>query len=76
MTTRRRQTAFHTFAWPIVIGVLSLGGLVAGLTGDGLPDLAAAALLGSTIIAILYAYSRASRPASPSNRLQRRKPPK
>lgn len=32
---RRRRSAAAIFAWPLGIGVLSAGGLVAGLMGEG-----------------------------------------
>ncbi|HWL04175.1 MAG TPA: hypothetical protein VNQ99_04450 [Xanthobacteraceae bacterium] len=34
----RRQTLTKIFAWPLVIGVLSITGLIAALVGDGIWD--------------------------------------
>ena len=65
MTARpNHRSTGRIFAWPLILGALSLAGLVAGLTGDGFRDIAAWALLGSTLVAIAHAFWRASRPVS------------
>ena len=58
-----RRTTAAVFAWPLVIAVLSLVGLIAGLTGDGARDVLAWLLLGSAPATIAFSYWRASRPA-------------
>lgn len=62
-SSRRTRSAGAIFAWPLLIGVLSLVGLVIGLTGDGARDVIAWLLLGSTILAIAIAILRARKPA-------------
>jgi|GEM_PF-408382 len=59
---RRTRSIGAIFAWPLLIGMLSLVGLVIGLTGDGARDLIAWLLLGSTIVAIAIAILRACKP--------------
>ncbi|MDG5487203.1 hypothetical protein ACNI3Q_02515 [Sphingomonas sp. FW199] len=44
-----------TFALPVLIGVLSLGGLVLALAGDGVSDLIAAAALATPVAAAAMA---------------------
>ncbi len=53
----RRSTA-QVFAVPLVLLIASLAGLVLGLTGDGLRDLASAALLLLPLLAIAAAWQR------------------
>ena len=55
--TRRRSNA-QVFAWPLLFGLASLLGLVLGLTGDGLRDLACWVLLGLAPLVILAALLR------------------
>ena len=44
------------FAWPLFLGLASLGGLILGLTGDGLRDALAWLLLGTGPAAIVLAW--------------------
>lgn len=44
-----------TFAWPAIIALLSLAGLIGALTGDGLPDLLSALALAAPVVAVLWA---------------------
>lgn len=55
--TRRRSNA-QVFAWPLLIGLASLLGLVLGLTGDGFRDLACWVLLGLAPLVITVALLR------------------
>lgn len=74
MSSRFRSPSRSTaaiFAWPLVIGMLSLAGLIAGLTGGGGRDVAAWALLGSTLVAISIAFWRAKDPASSASKSPR-----
>ena len=64
MTVRHRRNTLDVFAWPILIAVLSLIGLIAGLTGEGFRDTAAWVLIGSTIVTIAIAFWRARRPVA------------
>lgn len=60
--TRHRQSALQVFAWPILIGLAAITGLVLGLTGDGLPDALAWLLVGLVpVLAIAGALRRARR---------------
>lgn len=74
MSSRSRSTA-AIFAWPLVIGMLSLVGLVAGLTGGGARDVAAWTLLGSTLVAIAHAFWRAKRFPSHTSQTPRNESP-
>lgn len=75
MTVRHRRSTPGIFAWPILIAVLSLTGLIAGLTGEGIRDTAASALLGSTIVTIAIAFWRARRPVAPKRSTSRNERP-
>lgn len=44
-----------TFAIPALVGVLSLGGLLLALTGDGIADLAASVALSVPVLATVLA---------------------
>ena len=55
--TRRNSNA-RVFAWPLLIGLASLLGLVLGLTGDGFRDLACWVLLGLAPLVITVALLR------------------
>lgn len=57
LRTARRSLA-RVFAIPLVLLVASLSGLILGLVGDGLPDLAASALLSVPLLAIAVAWHR------------------
>lgn len=58
--TSRRQTTAQVFAWPAAIGCAAIAGLVLGLTGDGLRDLAAWLLVGIAPLTIIAALLRRS----------------
>jgi hypothetical protein len=55
--TARRSLA-RIFALPLLLLAASLAGLIIGLTGDGWPDRAAAALLFLPLLAIAIAWHR------------------
>lgn len=55
--TARRSLA-QVFAMPLVLLVASSAGLILGLVGDGVPDLAASALLFTPLLAIAIALHR------------------
>lgn len=57
--TARQRTA-RIFAVPALLFLVTCAGLVLGLTGDGLPDLAAWLLLSLPILAVLRAWRRRS----------------
>lgn len=50
----------RTFAIPVVLGLLSLAGLVVALTGDGWRDILSWAALSAPLLAVLWAASRRS----------------
>jgi hypothetical protein len=54
----QRRSNLEVFAWPLVLGLASLLGLVLGLTGDGVRDLACWALLGLAPLVIIGALLR------------------
>ena len=55
--TARRSLA-QVFAMPLVLLVASLTGLILGLLGDSVPDLAACALLFTPFLAVAIAWHR------------------
>lgn len=56
-----RQSVAHVFALPLMLFVASVAGLVLGLTGEGLPDIAAWALLSLPLVAVAVAWRRRGR---------------
>lgn len=48
--------------WPLALALASLGGLILGLVGDGLPDVASWLLLGTLPLIIALAWLRRDRP--------------
>ena len=54
----RRNSNARVFAWPLMIGLASILGLVLGLTGDGFRDLACWVLLGLAPLVIMVALLR------------------
>ena len=58
--TSHRQSTAQVFAWPAAIGCAVLAGLVLGLTGDGLRDLAAWLLVGIAPLVIILVLLRPS----------------
>lgn len=56
--TSHRQSTAQVFAWPAAIGCAAIAGLVLGLTGDGLRDLAAWLLVGIAPLTIIAALLR------------------
>lgn len=63
-TRRARRTVGQVFALPLVLFVASVAGLVLGLTGRGLPDVAAWLLLSLPLLAVFVAWRRRGRPSS------------
>ena len=59
---RARQSLAVVFALPLVLFAASVLGLVLGLTGDGLPDVAAWMLLLLPILAVIVAWRRRGQP--------------
>lgn len=55
MSRRAAQTTRQVFAIPLVLAVLSLVGLVAALTGDGLRDALSWATLTVPVAAVAWA---------------------
>lgn len=62
--TAHPQSALRVFAWPLVIGLAALCGLILGLTGDGLPDIAAWLLVGLVPATAIVGALRRSRRTS------------
>lgn len=54
------QTLWAIFRWPLVLGVLSLAGLIGALLEDGLWDWLGAALIAGSVAAIVWARVRAT----------------
>lgn len=50
----------RTFALPLLIGVISIVGLLAALLGDGVYDGVSWLGLGIPVAAVIYAYARRS----------------
>ena len=59
--TLHQQSTGRIFRWPIAIGVASIAGLVLGLTGDGLRDVAAWVLVGIAPAVLIVGLLRRSR---------------
>ena len=59
---RARQSLVAVFALPLVLFATSVLGLVLGLTGDGLPDVAAWVLLSLPILGVIVAWRRRGQP--------------
>lgn len=53
------QTSWSVFRWPLLLGVLSLAGLVGALLADGLWDWLGAALIAASVVAVVWARARA-----------------
>lgn len=56
-----RFTLWQTFRAPLLVGVLSLAGLIGALLGDRAWDAAGAALLASPVVAAAWARLAAAR---------------
>jgi hypothetical protein len=56
-----RQSLIEVFAWPLVLSVIGLTGLVGALLADGLWDGLGAALVATALVAIVWARIRASK---------------
>ncbi len=56
-----RQSLIAVFAWPLILFVLGLTGLVGALLADGLWDGLGAALVSTAVVAIVWARIRAGR---------------
>lgn len=54
----RHRTISEIFVWPLVVGVLSLIGLVAALIGDGLWDAVSWATLLPPVAVVIWAWTR------------------
>ncbi|WP_206436025.1 hypothetical protein [Altericroceibacterium xinjiangense] len=55
---RPARSLGQAFAWPLVLAISTVAGLLLGLTGDGLPDFAAWVLLASAPAALVVAWGR------------------
>jgi uncharacterized membrane protein YjjP (DUF1212 family) len=53
---RTAQSNWRIFRWPLVVGLLSVMGLVAALVGNGWLDAASWLFLGSLIVLMTMAY--------------------
>ncbi len=53
------HSLWATFRWPLLLGLLSLTGLVGALLGDGLWDGLGAALIATSVAAPMWARIRA-----------------
>jgi hypothetical protein len=56
-----RQSLIKVFAWPLILFVLGLTGLVGALLADGLWDGLGAALVATGVVAIVWARIKADR---------------
>ena len=59
-TRRQRASLLRVFAIPAFLLLASIAGLTLGLTGDGLPDVLAWALLLIPILAAAFAFAKRS----------------
>lgn len=59
--SRRDQSAWVIFRWPLILGGLSLIGLVGALIGDGVWDIAGSLLLATCVVAVGWALVRSRR---------------
>lgn len=66
MSVRPPRSPWQTLALPLLFAVLTLAGLVLGLTGDGLRDLVCVALLALPLVLFLVHWRRRAR--APSSR--------
>ena len=58
MSRYARRSALAVFRWPLALAAATLTGLVLGLTGEGVRDLAAWGLVGLAPLTILVALLR------------------
>lgn len=65
---RARQNLTTVFALPLALFAASVLGLVLGLTGDGLPDVAAWTLLALPLLVVTLAWRRRGRPSHSKHR--------
>lgn len=56
--TRRSASTWRIFRWPLLIGIISLIGLLSALVGDGWFDILSWCSLGGTVFIMFYAYYR------------------
>lgn len=63
--SRRKPGLWAIFGVPIILGALSLVGLVGALMGDGVWDMAGGGLLAMTVVAIAWAWTRRAAPGRP-----------
>ena len=56
----RQRGNLAIFAWPLLLGIAAIAGLVLGLTGSGWRDSAAWLLLGAGPLVIIAAWMRRS----------------
>ena len=70
MSVRPPRSPAQVLALPLLLAVLTLAGLVLGLTGDGLRDLVCVALLALPLVLFLVHWRRRSRraPAAKADR--------
>lgn len=59
MTRKKTVGLAQTFAWPLAMGVLTLGALIVGLLGSGLLDVLAAIGLAAPTVFCVWKLSRA-----------------
>lgn len=63
--SRRKPGLWAIFGVPIILGSLSLVGLVGALVGDGVWDMAGGGLLAMTVVAIAWAWATRAAPGRP-----------
>lgn len=59
--SRRDNSLWAIFGWPLILGLLSLTGLIGALIGDGVWDVVGSILLASCVVAVGWALVRARR---------------
>ena len=55
---RRSRSTFAVFAWPLVIFIAGLAGLIIALTGEGWRNAAAWAALAAPVAVVIWAMAR------------------
>lgn len=59
MKLAHRQSLWSVFRWPLLLGVLSLTGLIGALLWDGMWDWLGAALIAVSVVTVVWARIRA-----------------
>ena len=60
------QPARAILGWPLALALLSVAGLIVGLTGDGVRNFAACLLAGLPLAVLVRSWLRAKRASAPN----------